>query len=299
MYRILCLLVLVTFHGAHGEDCVPNSVQDLQLDLNSILHWSASTNCEDTSYLVYILFEDTIQHIYQTHDIWLDVSFLPACEVFRFILVAISENLASDGRIIESTLPIEPDGSVSVTQLVAVQQGEDNISLEWSLDEKFEKCVRYFRVVYWDGETLPRESYSTINHINISDFSPCTHYEFTVKPIYKTMQEGGIAQISYETSAHSLDLLELDSIRPGVTFADMTLKLPPYSINRCPISSLVVDGSPYINLTIPITDTPERAPVPVHVSPLQPDKMYLFRLYSINSGGASKVFQIAIQTQLP
>ncbi|KAJ8926294.1 hypothetical protein NQ314_021353 [Rhamnusium bicolor] len=296
MFRTLCLLILTVFQCVRSQDCVPEPVEGLQLDVNSTLHWRASTNCDDTSYLIYMIYQETVEHFYQVYDTWLDVSFLNACEFYRFVVVAVAYTSLSTEKYLDTTLPAKPDANLTVTQIHVTPQGENAVYLEWALDEKFEKCVQYFRIVHWDGQTVPVDTYTTDDNIVIDNLVPCTRLEFTVTPIYNDELEGGVGVIMYETPAQSAGLAQLESVRPGITYADMTWRLPPYATNRCRISTFIVDGSPYINLTIPITDTPGRPSVPVHVSPLQSDRMYLFYITIVNSGGPSRPVPIAIQT---
>ncbi|KAJ8926292.1 hypothetical protein NQ314_021351 [Rhamnusium bicolor] len=277
---------------------LPEAVKELTLELNSTLHWYASTNCDDTHYLIYIIFEDNVRHIHQVNETWLDVSFLPECERYRFIVMARSDGIASQQAIIEYDMPLEPDANVTITQLVLTQLGATGVRLDWSVDDKFARCVNFFRVVRFDGESVPIDTYTSFYEHTFNNLVPCSSYEFTVTPIYNLYQvEGGIGVVWHESPALVAPAPQLESVRPGISYADITWRLPLYTTNRCLISSLVVDGSPYINLTIPIYDSPQRPIVPVHVSPLEPDRMYLFRVTMINSGGRSTPVQIAIQTQ--
>ncbi|KAJ8930363.1 hypothetical protein NQ314_016841 [Rhamnusium bicolor] len=165
---------------------------------------------------------------------------------------------------------------------------------EWGVDEQYTLCVHYYRVVIQNPEVI--DVYVGNNYLIWDDLSPCSFYEFTVRAIYNLAIEGPIAETNYVAPPEPTGLPTLANVAAGTTHVNITWRLPSYIGNRCPITSLVVDGSPYYSQAFPIEDHPQRPNPTINISPLNPDTMYFLRIYVVNSGGMSNPFLIAVQT---
>ncbi|KAJ8931107.1 hypothetical protein NQ314_016021 [Rhamnusium bicolor] len=295
MFRILSFLIFIVFHRAQAQICIPDNVKNVTLDLNYTLYWEPSINCVQTEYIIYIRTEDNLHYIYSTQETYLNVSFLPACEMFQFEVRAHSQNQISDSVFLEDYIPAPSGANLTINYFTATQQNE-SLYLEWEVDEKFAHCARTFRIVIRDEWYVPRDVYTQNNSIVIDNLIPCGDYQFGVMAIYNIVSEGPIALVNYKYPPANLSIPVLISVRPNATYVDLSWSLPLYSVNRCPIISFVIDGSPYITQTFPVQDSPARPPVTTSVGPFRPDTMYPLRAYVVNSAGSSNAFPIAVQT---
>lgn len=93
--------------------------------------------------------------------------------------------------------------------------------------------------------------------------------------------------------ANTPSLLEL---RQDAATINTTWSLEKYSVNRCPVTALYVNGT-HFNQTYEIEDSPERPDVQVSITGLRAESMYYFNVSTQNSAGISKAFQISAQTR--
>lgn len=88
----------------------------------------------------------------------------------------------------------------------------------------------------------------------------------------------------------------LKTVNLGATFINTTWIVESRSVNRCPLRSFYVDGGNYFNFSVPITDTPERQPVPINLQSLRPNSLYILRTSVGNNAGVSRPAIVGVQT---
>ncbi|KAJ8926600.1 hypothetical protein NQ314_021009 [Rhamnusium bicolor] len=122
-------------------------------------------------------------------------------------------------------------------------------------------------------------------------------YEFEIRAIIGAQQEGDSIYFNYTTTASPSATPTLGSMNQGSTTVNITWNLQSYSENRCPITSLIADGSPNFYDVFPVVDSSLRQPYSMIIRHLRPSTIYLCRIYVVNSAGNSSALAIAIQTQ--
>ncbi|KAJ8948728.1 hypothetical protein NQ318_017896 [Aromia moschata] len=298
--KVLFLVVPVlsiAFVQILGENCQPLGVNNISLDPNSTLHWSpdADDDCPISYYLVHVHDAMTIEFNLMVEETYVSVDFLPVCEAYRFSITPVStNNISGVNTVVFMNMPLPSDANLTVG-LFMVSEENESVTLRWVMASEWRQCANRFRVIIWDeDDDYVYDEYTWDTTINITHLKPCTHYTFGVVALYNIVQEGPVTTVRRQISDYPISPPTLTDVNMGSTTAELTWQLQGYTENRCEVTSLEVRS--FLNVSLPIEDSPGRLPVTLSLTDLQPNNIYILNVTVVNVAGPSAPVVIAIQT---
>ncbi|XP_018570572.1 uncharacterized protein LOC108910456 [Anoplophora glabripennis] len=287
-------ILLATFGtwGTWAQLCIPEPVETIELNA-STLSWSSSDNCEGTQYMIIIRSAGIIEYEYTVDSLSLDVSFLKLCRRYSFTVTPSADHILGLETSLDSGIALPEDTDIVVQNFTGVQIGED-VLIQWYVDENFTNCITYYHVLSWHEDTdTPDSLYIGQNGYLVEHVAQCMNYRFDITVHYNSVN-GTTAQFNY-TVPEKTNTPTLVELRQGSSQINTTWSLEKYSLNRCNITALYVNGT-HFNQTYEIVDAPERPDVLVSITSLRADTMYYFNVSTENTAGVSPAFLIAVQT---
>ncbi|KAJ8948730.1 hypothetical protein NQ318_017898 [Aromia moschata] len=299
-------LVVVTFIvGGIGlttqEPCEPGYVTDLEVNDNFTVSWKTpdDENCQIDHYFVYMSFlNGSIQHTYSVITEYIHFTHLRSCEAYSIRVHQVSsDNIIGLGLGILLVAPPPEEANLGLNFVNVTQVGA-NVRLDWSLDDEWRTCANRYRVVVVNEDSNDAmDIYTQATSLILNHLVPCGHYTLTVVALFTVFQEGPITAVRHT----AIDRITTAPAVAGITVEQTSVTiewvLEEYSSNRCPINSIVIDGSPSFNLTYPVEDQVNRTPLPLTISNLNTNSMYYLRVRADNSAGPSSPTLLAVQTR--
>ncbi|KAJ8948732.1 hypothetical protein NQ318_017900 [Aromia moschata] len=293
-------LFICAIHQSKQEPCEPGMITNLTLNDNYILTWQtpADEKCEIQSYLVYIsTVNGTVHYTYNVALPRLSIHTLPVCQGYTFRVHQVStDSVTGLGWSLYMITPPPSDASLALDYLTLTEEDRD-IRLQWSLEDQWVACARRYRVlIYNEDADEITDLYTISNTLLINNLVPCAHYTLGVTAIFTLIEEGPTTTVEHTVVDAVTAAPGVAGVRPEGTRVNFNWTLDAYNSNRCPIYSLVIDGSPYFNVSYDIQDQENRTPLPLTITGLSPNSLYILRVNTINSAGSSPPLQMAIQT---
>ncbi|KAJ8948726.1 hypothetical protein NQ318_017894 [Aromia moschata] len=287
--------------------CVPLSVVNLTMSLDALVTWDPNPdqNCSTSHYLIYVDSDAGRHFIYAVTRTTLNVSYLPVCDNYVFT-VCISGCISSpdgESETIKNRYPgrdlnnAHRDVNLTVALLQVSQEENDDVYLEWSMDDDWLKCADRFRVIINDEEIDHIQDIYTFNtSIVIPSLAPCTTYEFGVVAIYNWVTEGPVTVVRHTIPEGVQSPPTLAGVELAAREVTLSWQLDSYARNKCPVSSAFVNIANNYNTTVSILDQTDRQPINITLSSLVPNSLYIVNTTVINSAGSSSAVLIAVQT---
>ncbi|XP_018570558.1 uncharacterized protein LOC108910444 [Anoplophora glabripennis] len=289
--KICVFTVFLVTLGTWAQNCIPEPVETIELNV-STLSWSSSDNCEDTHYRI-VIRSSGILYAHTVSSLSLDVSFLQLCADYSFTITPTANHLLGVETTLLSEIDLPEGTDIVVQNFTGVQIGE-GVLIQWHIDENFTSCVEHYHVLSWHEDSDTPDSFNIgQNGYLVKDVAHCMNYRFDVTAHYKSVN-GTTAQFNYTVPAKT-NKPTLVELRQGSFEINTTWSLEKYSLNRCNVTALYVNGT-HFNQTYEIMDAPERPDVLVSITSLRADTMYYFNVSTENTAGVSPAFLIAVQT---
>ncbi|XP_050301311.1 uncharacterized protein LOC126739597 [Anthonomus grandis grandis] len=303
---LIVVLLLNAYLASSNAICVPGSVPNITLSTNYTLTWDECLNpqnCTITNYIINILDEGTIYQ-YQTNSsvLTFNVSFLENCKKYGFEVHALTDESVlgpSVQLLAETSLPEGYDLTLGTLNSLTYNK---SIQIDWNLKSiNLDRCISYYRVVYWDENNQPQDYYSASKNFTLANRIPCTNYTFQVNAIIVNPDiQGPIAEITNVVFAEVPAVPKIALLETTETSVEMVWELEKYATNHCQLLFLNITtaGLP-TNLTyleIPIIDNLSRPNVTVNITGLEPNSVYVSQVSVVNVGGASKNVTVSYQT---
>ncbi|KAJ8985138.1 hypothetical protein NQ317_012789 [Molorchus minor] len=297
-YFLICILSRVAVTQITSETCRPSLLWNVDLSDDYILSWQPSANeeCEIIFYMVQMRHNvNSTEYAFEVEDTSMDIGFLPACESMRFIIQPVSsDHVVGNGMTFHKILPLPIDANLTITSFNVTELDQEML-LEWDIDEKWIDCAKHYRlVIYNEDNDAPIDRYVQTNSASISSLAACGSYMFTVTPMYNVETPGPLHSVEYVAPPARMSSPTLQAINLGTTSVDLTWALDDLSQNRCPVSSILISSSNFNN-TYPITNQNDRT-ITVTVTGLQPNSINVLNVTVENSAGLSDPVVIAVQT---
>ncbi|KAJ8925162.1 hypothetical protein NQ315_001347 [Exocentrus adspersus] len=300
---LLCFFFLV--RGTNGDTyCIPRYVENLRINVSAVLSWEVHQ--DETCGIKEFQVDVEAEHQeYEMHFLvrfqFVDLSFLPVCDEWHFVVTPISENnvLGYERRLV-GHVPLPSTADISLSYFDAIHVNTKDILLQWDLQNRTQgDCTLRYRIVIENKETGDvQDVYVSGLSIILHNLSPCVEYHIAIRAVniaHPTIEGPMLFQNVLSPSIEQIPPTLL-SVKTGPTSIDMTWGLENWS-NRCPVRALHIDGGSKFNISVPIQDsTDDRPPVEVNLKGLQPNSMYYLKVAVENSGGMSQASQIAVQT---
>ncbi|KAJ8925181.1 hypothetical protein NQ315_001366 [Exocentrus adspersus] len=275
-------------------DDVPESVEVTGLSSNGTLSWTESENCPGTQYDVRIETGTVVEYEYVTDSLSLNVSFLSICRTYHFFVTPVADHVLGRESSIDATVSLPPNTDI-VAKNFTCDQVERDVLLLWHVDDSYRYCVGYFNLRVWNEDSEDPESYYVGQNGHLLEHvAQCMSYRFELTSHYNGVN-GSVRYFNY-TVPPKTSMPSLVEVVQGVLSINTTWSLEKYSINRCNITALYVNGNHFNTTTYPIVDAPQRPDVQIGISGLRADSMYYFNVSTQNTAGVSQAFQVAVQT---
>lgn len=288
------IVVLACFGilGAWAQLCIPDPVETITLE-NSTLSWSASNNCPDTQYIIVIRSSGIIVYEYTVDSLSLNVSFLQLCRRYSFTVTSTADHILGLDSTLDSGIALPEDTDIVVQNFTGVQL-DDDVLIQWLVDDEYSNCIAYYnvRILNEDSETAD-SMYIGQNGYLLEHVAQCMNYQIDITAHYSS-RNGTTAQFNY-TVPEKTNTPTLVQIRQNSEQINTTWSLEKYSLNRCNVTALYVNGT-HFNQTIEIVDSPDRPDVQVSITGLRADSMYYFNVSTENNAGISQAYKMAVQT---
>nr|CAI5862898.1 unnamed protein product [Callosobruchus analis] len=291
------------YEKVSAHDCVPKPVQNLILSTNSVVTWDPpadAATCQVKKYLLFITRGDYSYVLESTPTSrTVQVGFLEHCTEYNFTVIAVSTQDVEGWYNLLTTKTPMPNGQTSLSvQNVTVEEQEGSLLVNWHLDENLQKCVHFYRLVYWDESSeVPKDVYMTKTSFKIPNVVPCGKYNAKVSAWTNPSQEGPIATVTYTAVGKPPSQPHITDLVVDTHTAKMVWHLPEYNCNRCPLSQVIVDATPQFNSTMPIQDSPLRPNLVINLNNLSSSTVYNCHVYLENSAGLSPPVHVLIQTE--
>ncbi|KAJ8925173.1 hypothetical protein NQ315_001358, partial [Exocentrus adspersus] len=303
----LLRVLLVTFftflpvNTASGQDCLPRSVQNINILSNTTLVWELDPfePCDISNFYVDIWGGDAEEEYhFNITDNFLDVSFLGSCELWNFTITAVHYVVPGPASTLSTYVPLPPDADLSLA-FVRYSFPDGLIAMEWDLANRTlgDCSVKYRLTLHDQDRDTMDDLYLDDTAILLTESLACTQYETILRAINMAypMIEGPLRRLSIRLGARVQSAPTLKSINIQATSFNMTVALDG-NRNKCPLMALLVDGGSYFNVSVPLQglDSPDSAHV--EVKSLLPNTLYYFHVSVQNNGGLSAPTLIAVQT---
>jgi hypothetical protein len=226
------------------------------------------------------------------------------CKSYGFEVHALSNQyvLGPSERI---NATVSPVGTLNLALNItnATLNADTQISLRWNpINTAVERCISYYRVVYWDENNNPTDNYIPATNFTLRQAPvPCMEYKFQVSAIVQSPDlEGPVANVTYDGYAVVSNPPKLENIVTTNRTATMTWSVPTFAETRCPLIALQMNtlGAPanITNVRIPIQDSPLRPRITIYLAGLTPNTVYISHVYLQNSVGPSNNVTATFQT---
>ncbi|KAJ8925234.1 hypothetical protein NQ315_001420 [Exocentrus adspersus] len=284
------------------DDCVPKSVQNIEILSNTTLVWKldASEACDVTNFIIDIVGEK--KYNYNITNSFLDVSFLGICGIWNFTIIPISSEVSGSAATLETYVPLPTDADLSLG-FVSYSQPEGNLVMEWDLKNRTlgDCSVRYRLTINDTARNTTQEMYLKDTFFTFNDTFPCTIYSIVLRAVnmaHPRIEGRSSTTMKYRPGDQGPGLQippTLKVINAQTTSFNLTVGLDGYN-NVCPLKALFVDGGSYFNKTVSLLGLEAIESANVQIDSLLPNKMYYFNVSIQNSKGWSMPGQFAVQT---
>ncbi|KAJ8948729.1 hypothetical protein NQ318_017897 [Aromia moschata] len=246
------------------EVCEPGLVTNLQLNDNYTLTWETPEDeqCDISSYIVYMTFRNgTVHYTYTVLLRYIHFNNLPSCESYTFSVHQISRDNVTGAEMSLYVVTPPPSEANLALEYVSITDQDGRPRLEWSLEEEWQSCASRYRVIIYNEDTDDTlDIYTQLTNITLNSILPCTRYTIGVVALFTLVEQGPISALSYTGAARVTNTPVVLGISVEQTRVNIEWQLEELSRNRCPISTLAVDGSPSFNLTYTIQNQENRTP---------------------------------------
>ncbi|KAJ8925170.1 hypothetical protein NQ315_001355 [Exocentrus adspersus] len=298
---LACYSVLFYQVRVQTEDCVPGSVQMLDIAPNATLWWTVNPDepCPLTDFLVDIVGDAQDEFHLRVSVQHVDVSFLNVCEIWRFTVSPFSDGVMGLERTLTHHIPLPPGADLTLKYFDAIFLEGNDVLLEWDLQNRtYGDCSLYYLLTITDEELgITQDVYVQGNILHMSVLSPCVPYQLSLRAVNKANPtiEGPISTSMIEVPGRPQVTPTLQSIEVQATSVNMTWTLE-MGTNRCPLKAMYVDAGSQFNISVPLINASPLVPVTVELKSLRPNTMYFLKVSVENSVGVSRAAQIGVQT---
>ncbi|KAL1517372.1 hypothetical protein ABEB36_001142 [Hypothenemus hampei] len=302
------VVVAAFLASAHGV-CVPSAVKNFKLTQDYFLQWDLSNICGLQAYTIHITdLDENLEYEYFVNSTTnqLSVGHLEICKTYTFDIQPVTnESLLGPGTLFNTTVPPSSEIDLALVNITAATSNNtQQVNISWSLANAYvERCISYYRVIYWDQFDEPSDSYVTSNNFILQDFVPCSNYTVEVNAIVGDdyNMEGPTIRRSLVAPAKEPSVPSITSLTTTSSSVSMVWKLEPYAQNECQLVALNVYtlGVP-LNMSYikkPINDNVLRTNVNFTLEGLTKDSVFISYINLENNAGTSKNVTVTYQTK--
>ncbi|KAJ8914959.1 hypothetical protein NQ315_002483 [Exocentrus adspersus] len=298
--KLLMVLFMILCSTSGQDECVPTSVQHIDILSNTTLVWDldAFETCHVTNFNVDIWGNGEEEFHLNVTDRFLDVSFLGICELWNFAITPFSYEVSGASSTLSTYVHLPPDADLSLSY-VTYSFPSGYISIDWDLTNRsLGDCSLKYRLTLHDEDRDTMEDiYVSNTSINLYDMLPCTQYETLLRAVNMAypMIGGPLRTMRIRLGARVPNAPTLKALDIQATSFNITVELEGEK-NKCPLRTIRVNGGVYFDVSVSLYELESAEFLNVEVKDLLPNRMYFFNVSIKNNGGWSAVTPLAVQT---